>query len=78
MGSISWVAYRILRVPVQLAIRFHDLQHYNAALAAIQVFHYLSNITNYSDVANENYGGEHDARASNIEFTYTDSVIPFN
>ncbi len=78
MGSISWVAHRILRVPVKLAIRFHDLQHYNAALVSIQVFRSLSSITNYSDVANENYSGEHDARASNIEFTYTESVIPFN
>ncbi|MDZ7769060.1 MAG: hypothetical protein U5K38_08275 [Woeseiaceae bacterium] len=78
MGSISWFAHRVLRLPVRVAIRFHDRQQYNAALFSIQVFHYLSSIANYSDVANENYGGEHDARASNIEFTYTGSVIPFN
>ena len=77
-GSIGWFTHRILRAPVRVAIKLHDKQRYNAALASVQVFHYLSSIVNYGIVSNENFDGEHDARASNIEFTYTDSVIPFN
>lgn len=77
-GSINWFVHRILRAPVRIAIRFHDRQNYDVALGAVQVFHYLSGIIDYGVVANENFDGEHDARASNIEFTYTDSVIPFN
>lgn len=77
-GSIGWFIHRILRAPVRVAIRYHDRERYNVALGLVQVFHYLSGIVNYGVVANENFDGEHDARASNLEFMYTDSVIPFN
>tara|TARA_R110002096_G_scaffold128768_2_gene277103 strand:- start:6145 stop:7611 length:1467 start_codon:yes stop_codon:yes gene_type:complete len=77
-GSIGWWTHRILRLPVVAAIKHHDRERYEAALAAVKVFHFLSNAVSYGDVADENFDGEHDARASNLEFMYTDSVIPFN
>ncbi len=77
-GSINRFVHRILRAPIRVAIRYHDYKRYNVALALVRVFHYLSGKINYGVVPNENFDGEHDARASNIEFTYTDSVIPFN
>lgn len=77
-GAIGWWTHRILQVPVKVALKLHDRGRYESALTAVQVFHFLSNAVTYGAVANENFDGEHDARASNIEFMYTDSVIPFH
>jgi len=78
-GSISSTSYRFLSFPLRAAISLHDGQRYESALRKIRIFQYLiDNRVTYSVVADENFSGEHDARASNIEFMYTDSVIPFN
>jgi hypothetical protein len=44
----------------------------------VRFFKFMSGRISYGEVADENFSGEHDARASNIEFMYTDSIIPFN
>jgi len=78
-GSISSLSYRYLSFPLRAAISLHDNERYESALRKIRIFQYLvSNRVTYGVVADENFGGEHDARASNIEFMYTDSVIPFH
>ena len=77
-GSIDRFSYRLLRFPLRVAIRLHDRQRYNSAKRWVQVFQYVSGWVQYGVVENENYSGEHDARASNIEFMYTDSIIPFH
>jgi hypothetical protein len=77
-GSISSVSNRALQSRLRAAIRMHDSQRYDMALSAIRSFQYLiSNRVSYGVVEDENFGGEHEARGSNIEFMYTDSIIPF-
>ncbi len=77
-GAIGGFANFVLRIPLRIAIRAHDRGRYGRALRAVRLFHYLSDAVTYGLVTNENFDGENDARASNIEFMYTDSVLPFN
>jgi len=77
-GSIGRFANRILHLKLRLAIKLHDRQRYKAARRMVRFFKFMSGRISYGEVAGENFSGEHEARASNIEFMYTDSIIPFN
>lgn len=71
------LSYYSLRGLSGLAIRLHDRGNYGAALRTITLFEYLASVINYNAIANENYSGEHQMRAGNIKFMYTDSILPF-
>ena len=72
------IGFYFLKKLSRIAIRQHDRQRYNAARRTIRVVEFIAENLTYDDVTDENYRGEHLMRSSNIEFMYTESVIPFN
>ena len=70
--------FNALKSFVKLAIRHHNQGSYNAARVMVKQVEQTATDLVYDDVPNENYRGEHLMRTGNIQFMYTDSVIPFN
>lgn len=62
---------------VGMAISLHDRGRYDLALQLIRLFQQTAEGLSYDAIPDENYSGEHQMRASNIEFMYTDSILPF-
>jgi hypothetical protein len=71
------LGYRALTGLTGAAIKFHDRGNYEKALLMVRLFGFTVNNLSYDSIVDENYSGEHQVRSSNIEFMYTDSILPF-
>lgn len=68
--------FRTLRVLLGRAIRHHGRGQYQAALDQMNLFVAEVETISYQIVVGENFGGEHLMRGGNIQFMYTDKLIP--
>jgi hypothetical protein len=75
--ALPGLKYHALKALVDTAIHFHHRGQYKLALLHIKLFLYAVERTKYKVVAGENFSGDHNMRGSNIEFTYTNKLIPF-
>ena len=66
-----------LRSHVKNAIQSHDRGQYDSALQSIRRFLKEVAASKYKPIPNVNPSGEHEMRGSNIEFMYTEKLIPF-
>lgn len=71
------LVYKAMLVLVDGAIKLHNRGRYPAALLGIRLFLLGAENASYATIPGENYNGEHLMRASNIQFTYEEKVIPF-
>jgi hypothetical protein len=76
--ALSTLSYLALKTLTDAAIYFHEHGRYQLALLNVNLFVDLVNHTKYAVIAGKNYNGEHLMRASNLQFMYTDKLIPFN
>lgn len=72
------VGFQFMKKLSSLAIKLHDRGNYNAARTMIRILERVAEGLSYDDIPNENFRGDHLVRSSNIDFTYSESVIPFN
>jgi hypothetical protein len=70
-------SYVALRSHVKNAIKSHDSRQYGSALQSIRGFLKEVAQAKYRPVAGENPSGDHLMRGSNLEFMYTNKLIPF-
>ena len=66
-----------LRSHVKNAIQYHDRGQYDSALHSIRKFLKEVAASKYKPVAGENPSGDHLMRGSNLEFMYTEKLLPF-
>lgn len=75
--TLPGASYVALRAHVDGAIRSHARGQYKSALASIRKFLKEVAQAKYRTVGGANPSGEHEMRASNIEFMYTNKLIPY-
>jgi hypothetical protein len=76
--ALPALQYYVLKGLVDSAIHFHGRGRYKLALLDIKLFLYVVERTKYKAIPGENFSGDHNMRGSNIEFTYTNKLIPFS
>ena len=76
-NALPGASFVALKAHVKNAIQSHEQRKYTAALQSIRQFLKEAEQAKYRPVAGENPSGDHIMRGSNIEFIYTDKLIPF-
>ncbi len=76
-SSLSKGSYVLLKALADTTVKLHKLRAYKAALVTIKLFQRAAEGVSYQPVAGKNFNGEHLMRASNIQYMYTDKLIPF-
>jgi hypothetical protein len=76
-AALPGASFVALSAHIKNAIQSHDRGQYDSALQSIRRFLKEVEQAKYKPIANENPGGEHRMRASNVEFMYTEKLIPF-
>ncbi|HEY4368344.1 MAG TPA: hypothetical protein VGN07_14005 [Steroidobacteraceae bacterium] len=76
-AAVPKINYLALKVLVDATLYLHDRGKYKAALLNIRLFQDLVEHTRYKAIPGENFNGDHLMRASNVQFIYTDKLIPF-
>jgi hypothetical protein len=74
--ALPGLKYHALKALVDTALHFHKRGRYKTALLHIKLFLFAVERTKYKSVAGKNFSGDHDMRASNIAFMYTDKLLP--
>lgn len=75
--ALSPYDFKALKKLVAGAIKLHDMGKYSDALQKIIKFEQKVNSISYAAIAGENFNGDHLSRSDNIQFMYTDKVIPY-
>jgi hypothetical protein len=75
--DLPGASYVALKSHVKNAIQFHDRGDYDDALKSIRSFLKEVALSKYRAESGKNPSGDHLMRGSNIEFMYTEKVIPF-
>lgn len=76
--ALSRFEHFTLRFLVKTAVRLHDRNYFKAALGIMNLFEAIADVISYDVVPGENYNGDHLMRSDNIQFMYTDKILPFS
>jgi hypothetical protein len=75
--ALPKLPHTAMRVFVDAAIYFHDRGKYNLSLLNVRFFLHAVERAKYKEIPGENFNGDHLMRGSNLEFMYTEKLIPF-
>ena len=69
--------FKVLKKLIVKAIHLHDHGRFGDALKKMKLFEQTVDSITYATIPGENFNGDHLMRSDNIQFMYTDKVIPF-